>query len=182
MDNTDRNKDNNEILIENKYIVTENLFKSWTKDNIVVKRFKIFWIAMSILFIAMAIFCIVLNRVGDAIYLALVGLYCIYRGLYRNNLVAKKRYNMLVDLYKKNDWERRVVFYNDYFETIDENINKLRFEYNDIINVENECNYLKIKMSSGYIRVYKDSFVKSSIEECEKFLSSKNNDIKMSKI
>lgn len=170
---TDNSNDDSEILIENKYIVTEDLFKSWTCDNIVVKRFKIFWIALSTLFFAMMVFCIMLSRASEAMYLAVVGLYCVYRGLFRNNLVAKKRYEMLASLYKKNDWERRIVFYNDYFETIDEEINKLRFEYSDIINIEKEVNCIKIKLNNGYLRVYKDSFTKSSIEECEKFLNIK---------
>ena len=157
MENIDNRQNDNEIIIENKYIVTEELFKSWTKDNVIVKRFKIFWIAMSILFIILSILCIVVNRSGDAIYLALVGLYCVYRGLFRNSLVAEKRYKMLVDLYKKIDWERRIVFYNDYFETID------GFNFQEVANQSfgtylNEPMNVKLRFSGKAVEDVKNYF------------------------
>lgn len=167
------NKNNEEIIIENKYQVTKQLFKEWAKENKKYKYFKIFWWIVTILSSISSIDAIINNHIEDAygIFFAAYGLFMIIFG--NNYFFVERYYKSLARFYKKENWERRIIFFKDYFETIDEEVNQVKIQYNDIINIEkyNEC--IKIKLNNGYIRIYKNAFEKSNFEECEQFLNEK---------
>lgn len=167
---------NKEIIIENKYQITKELFKEWAKENKRVIYFRIFWIIFAIYCIGMTIFCIISNNIQDSIPFILFAFYAVFGRIVVRYFSIDRRYNMLEKFYKKTNWERRIIFFDDYFETIDGDINHLKLQYNDIINIAKTDGCIKIKMSNGYIRIYKNAFVKSNFEECEKFLNNKKND------
>ncbi len=167
------NQIDEEIIIENKYQVTKQLYKDWAKENKKYKYFKILWWIVTILSIVSSLEAIINNHIEDA-YGLLFAAYGLFMIIFGNNYFFVERYyKALVRFYKKDNWERKIKFFNDYFETIDAGINQVKFQYNDISNIEknNEC--LKIKLNNGYIRIYKNAFVKSNFEECEQFLNDK---------
>ncbi len=162
-----------EIIIENKYKVTKDLYKKWTKENKRVKFFKWFWLIFSIYCLGMAILFICTNQANQSIPYFVFIVYALgVRALVRY-LGVERRYKLLSKFYKTSDWERRIMFLDDHFEINDEGINKLTLQYSDLLDYEKNDECLKVRMNNGYIRLYKDSFVKSSFEECERFLNSK---------
>lgn len=172
-DNEDTNN-NEEIVFENKYKVTKELFLEWSRENKTKLYFKIFWIICAILNGAIAIACITFDYVQYSIVFFIFVIYSFYRGILRNNFHTAKQYNALEKLYKKSNWERKITFYNDYIKTSDENISNVKFQYSDIIDIEKSSECIKIKMNNGgCIRIYKDAFTKSNLEECEDFLNKK---------
>lgn len=168
------NKNNDEIIIENNYQVTKELFKKWAKENKKYKYFKIFWLVVTILCSASFIEGIINNHVEDTVYGILPAVYGLFMIIFGNNyFFVERNYKALERFYQKNNWERRINFFNDYFETIDADVNHLKFQYEDIINIEKNDECIKVKLNNGYIRIYKNSFVKSNFEECEQFLNEK---------
>lgn len=167
------NQTDEEIIIENKYQVTKQLFKEWTKENKKYKYFKIFWWIVTVLASVSSIEAIINNHIEDAggILLAVYGLFMIIYG--NNYFFVERNYKALERFYKKSNWERRINFFNDYFETIDADVNHLKFQYEDIVNIERNDECIKVMLNNGYIRIYKNSFVKSNFEECKQFLNEK---------
>lgn len=176
---SENNQINEEIIIENKYQVTKELFKKWAKENKKYKYFKIFWLLVTILCGVSSIEAIINNHIEDAygILPAFYGLFMIVFG--NNYFFVERNYKALERFYKKSNWERRINFFNDYFETIDADVNYLKFQYGDIINIEKNDECIKVKLNNGYIRIYKNSFVKSDFEECEQFLNEKMKNSKL---
>lgn len=168
------NQINEEIIIENKYQVTKELFKKWAKENKKYKYFKIFWLIVTILCSGNLIEVIINNHVEDIVYCILPAVYGLFMIIFGNNyFFVERNYKRLENFYKKSNWERRINFLDDYFETIDADVNCLKLLYDDIINIEKNDECIKVKLNNGYIRIYKNSFVKSNFEECEQFLNKK---------
>ena len=128
---------------------------------------------VTILSIVSSLEAIINNHIEDAygILFAAYGLFMIIFG--NNYFFVERYYKNLVKFYKKDNWERRINFFNDYFETIDADVNHLKLQYDDIVNIEKKDECIKVKLNNGYIRIYKNSFVKSNFEECEQFLNEK---------
>lgn len=141
--------------------------------------FRIFWIIIAIYCITMAIFCMISNNTQDGIYFILLAIYVGGVNIAVKYFRIDRRYKILEKFYKKTNWERRIIFYDDYFETINADINQLRLQYSDIVDIEKNDKCLKVKINNGYIRVYKDAFIKSNFEECEEFLKNKKNNSKL---
>lgn len=174
MDNQNKiNQIDEKIIIENKYQVTKQLFKEWARENKKYKYFKIFWWIVTILSGASLLEAIINNHIEDAYGILFVayGLFMIIFG--NNYFFVDRYYKALARFYKNDNWERKVYFFNDYFKTVDAEVNQVRFQYNDIISIENNNERIKIKLNNGYIRIYKNAFEKSNFEECEKFLIEK---------
>lgn len=172
---------NKDIIIENRYNVTKELYAKWAKENKVNRYFKIYWICLAIFSTVCAIICIVSNYVAYSGIFFICAINGFYRGIFRNNCMLTKRYKAFEKFYKKSNWERIILFFNDYFETNDANINILKFQYSDITNIEKNDACIKLKINNGgYIRLYNNSFTKLNLEECEKFLKEKiaKNNIK----
>ena len=162
-----------ESVIENKYNVTKKMYLEWTKENKRNLYFKIFWIIILIYSIIMSIVNIVYYSTFNSIYF-IFAIYALYRGVFRQRMLAINQYNVLTKLYKKSDWERKIIFFNDYIETCDENTNRVKFQYSDIVDVNKNNKYIKIEMASGgCLRIYRDAFTKSNFGECEEFLNNK---------
>lgn len=163
---------NEDIIIENRYKVTKELYKKWSKENKATVFFQIFWLLVALYCIGMTVFCIILNDLQDGVIFIIFAI-ALFLRVFKNS----RRYDVIAKTYKKNNWERRILFYDDYIETSDENISICRFQYSDIVNMEKNDECIKLKMGIGraYIRVYKDAFVKSNFEECEQFLDLKMN-------
>ncbi len=167
-----------ELIIENIYNVTKELYAKWAKENKVNKYFKIFWICCAIFSIVFAIICIISNYIVYGGILILYTIYSFYRGVVRNKLLVTEEYKARERIFKRSNWERKILFFNDYIETSDANMNVLKFQYSDITNIEKNDECIKLKINNGgYIRIYKNAFTKSNFEECEKFLNKKLNKI-----
>ena len=167
------NQNDEKIIIENKYQVTKQLFKEWAKENNKYKYFKILWWIVTILSSVSSLEAIINNHIEDA-YGILIVAYGLFMIIFGNNYFFIERYyKNLTRFYKKDNWERKIKFFNDYFETIDAEVNQVKFQYNDIINIEKNNERIKIRLNSGYIRIYKNAFEKSNFEECEQFLNKK---------
>ena len=171
------NEDINNIeepIIENRYNVTKELYARWAKENKVNRYFKIFWICCAIFSIVFAIICIISNYIVYGGILILYTIYSFYRGVVRNKLLVTEEYKARERIFKKSNWERKILFFNDYIETSDANMNILKFQYSDITNIKKNDECIKLKINNGgYIRIYKDAFTKSNFEECQKFISKK---------
>lgn len=167
------NGDHEEVIIENRYEVTKELMKKWLKDNKITTYFRIFWVFIALCGMGMAIYCITLKDIQDSV-LFFIFVTIALLNAYKNNLLISRRYRTFTKTYKKNSWERRILFFDDYIETNEENIMIVRIPYSDIINVEKVDECIKLKISTGgFIRIYKNAFVKSNFDECEEFLSKK---------
>lgn len=167
------NDDHEEVMIENRYEVTKELMKKWLKDNKITTCFRIFWVFVALCGMGMAIYCIILKDIQDSV-LFFIFVTIALLNAYKNNLLISRRYRALTKTYKKNYWERRILFFDDYIETNEEDITIVRIPYSDIVNVEKTDECIKLKISAGgFIRIYKNAFVKSNFEECEDFLNKK---------
>ena len=99
------NKNNDEIIIENNYQVTKELFKKWAKENKKYKYFKIFWLVVTILCSASFIEGIINNHVEDTVYGILPAVYGLLMIIFGNNyFFVERNYKVLERFYKKNNW------------------------------------------------------------------------------
>ena len=85
------NKNNDEIIIENNYQVTKELFKKWAKENKKYKYFKIFWLVVTILCSASFIEGIINNHVEDTVYGILPAVYGLFMIIFGNNYFFVER-------------------------------------------------------------------------------------------
>lgn len=176
MENSNENKNSNEeIIIENTYTVTEELEKKWSKENKTVIYFRIFWILITICCIGLTIYCINSNNMehGDVLVVfACFGIWRVIFSYYRTCI----EHDRLVEMFKKSNLERKTIFFDDYFEVIVENKVSFKIQYSEILNIEKNSECIKLKTNFGYVRIYKNAFVKSNFEECEEFLNKKMKD------
>ena len=86
--------------------------------------FQIFWLLVALYCIGMAIFCIILKDLLDSTIFIIFAIVLFLR-VFKNS----RGYDVIARTYKKINWERRILFYDDYIETSDENISICRFQY-----------------------------------------------------
>ncbi|MCM1288640.1 MAG: hypothetical protein NC240_10055 [Clostridium sp.] len=167
-----------EILIENKYAITKELVVKWVHENKKNTQNKIFWICMAILSFVLTILCILTNHMADGALSAIYTIFCILHLYLRYS--ATRGYNTYAKAYNKETWERRILFFNDYFEIIEENIS-VKYQYSDIVTIEKIDDHMILKLQKGRIRIYKNAFVKSGFEACEQFINEKTHDMEPAK-
>ena len=106
-----------ELIIENIYNVTKELYAKWAKENKVNKYFKIFWICCAIFSIVFAIICIISNYIVYGGILILYTIYSFYRGVVRNKLLVTEEYKARERIFKRSKklFCRKFTFYKKFF-------------------------------------------------------------------
>lgn len=162
------------IIIENRYKLNKAIMKDWVRENKTVTESKICWISLTILFIAIGTGCIISNGEQYTVWFFACAIYCLYRGIFRYNLMLEKECKQRERLYKKSEWERRILFFDDHIAVIEENTIGAKMQYSDITDIENDGECIKLKMSAGgWIRIYKNGFIGSDFARCQEFLNKK---------
>lgn len=158
-----------DLLFENKYILTKEKFMEWGKESAFSDKrlfFAVYWLVVAI---ACATFGI-LNKTAVAFVLSL---FCIYRSCIRWMVLTSRQYDMLSKQHGSNEWTRRIFFESEMIQVIDLNISA-QYKYEDIVEIKEKDNYIKlIAKNDTVIRLYADSFVDSTWEECKKFILKK---------
>lgn len=160
-----------EIIFENKYTLTKNIFMEWGKENAFSgkhKAFAVYWVMIAIVWIAIA--------GAFKMWIGwLAALFCVYRGCVRWMVVTNGQYKILSKQHGGENWTRRILFQPDNIQVMDGNV-AVQYKYTDITNIKEKGNYIKLVANNGtVIRMYENGFVDSTWEECKKFICEKMN-------
>lgn len=168
-----------EILFENRYTMTKEQLMDWANNPIKKNYFKIMWIILMILMIAM--FC---NSIlsGDIMFLALYLLmtaYCIYRGFFRNKIILRRQFKIIASNQGAMEW-KRVIQFTDSITVIDGNRTSL-YQWNQVIKFIETKNYFILVFKYGIgIRVDKNGFTKNTYENFLQYIKNEFPNIPLS--
>lgn len=157
--------------MKNEYEVTEDIFIMWSLENMfkgVRLKFFIFWIVAAVL----AIICCLIYDL-DAFFIFLV-VFCLYRAFLRSFVVTKSRYKTLKKSQGNDKWIRTVIFEDDFIRVNDGNFSA-KYAYSDIVKIQDNGNRICLDTNKqDFIRLYKDSFIGCSCDQCINMIKAKN--------
>ena len=157
--------------MKNEYEVTEKLFLSWGKESMLKGerlKFMIFW---SVLAILMIVFCMIYS--GNILF-AFLAAYCLYRAFLRNFVMTKGQYRTLVKSHGTDKWIRTITF-EDEFICVNDGNASVKYSYIDVVGVREKGNKIWLDTNKqAVIRLYKNTFVIGSYDECLNLIKEKS--------
>lgn len=154
--------------MKNEYEVTWKIYKSWAIESMFRGKrlaFMIFWLVLGTIFL----FGAITDRI---VYLPFFALYCFYRAVFRNLLLAKKQYGVLAKNYGMENWKREISFEENEIILAEGNV-RLQFSYEDIRNINEKGDKIWITFKNlTALRLYHSAFVHTDWMECKRHILS----------
>lgn len=154
--------------MKNEYEVTWTIYRSWAVESMFRGKrlvFMIGWLVFGIVFLVGAI----TDRV---VFLPFCALYCFYRAVLRNVLLAKKQYDTLAKNYGTKNWKREILFEKNEITLIEGNV-RLQFNYENIGDIREKGNKIWITFKNQTVlRLYHSAFVHTDWMECKRHMLS----------
>ena len=164
------------ILFENQYILTKELFLEICK-TIVIKKYKIFCYVFSIISFILGVWSIILDlgTIFSFIFFGLA-LYFIIMALNIHKFTGKKLYEQQKAMNNYETLRKIIYFYDDKIEVISPNGGKTIIFYNNIKNIYKTNNFLVLNSENKVaLAIKKDGFIRGDFESFENFIFSKSN-------
>lgn len=155
--------------MKNQYLVTWELYRSWTLENS-VKGIRLYMMIMWCVLLAACLF------MGIATYdflFFIFAVYCAYRAFLRNMVLANKQYKMLGNRYKKKEWIRTILFEDDRI-TVSEEDSQMKLRYSDIVRIRERGDKIWLDMQDkSVIRLYQPAFADTDWNRCKAWIESR---------
>lgn len=122
------------------------------------------------------IFSIVLYTDWIDVYLyALMFVIAVFKLFIQRFISLSKRYRLCSTTYGVTEWIRTTEFLDDEIVLTD-HTSVSKFKYNNIQKIKEKSNIIMIFMNNNMaLRLYKDSFVEGSWEECKEIILKKKS-------
>ena len=164
--------------MKNEYKISKDLFKSWAKEYHIHGAANIFlfilWCVVGVAGIAGTAFSIALHIDLTVVYLyALMLLIAIFKLFIQRFIIWSKRYKLYSTTYGVTEWVRTTEFLDDEIVLTD-HTSVSKFKYSNIQKIKEKNNVVMIFMNNNMaLRLYKDSFVEGSWDECKQMILEK---------
>ena len=164
--------------MKNKYKITKDLIKSWAKEYHIHGAVNIFlfilWCVVGVIGLLGLTFSIAMSLDWKIVYLyALMLIIAIFKLFIQRFFVWSKRYKLYSTTYGVTEWIRTTEFLDDEIVLTD-HTSVSKFKYSNIQKIKEKNNVVMIFMNSNMaLRLYKDSFVEGSWEECKNMILGK---------
>lgn len=166
--------------MKNEYKITKDLLKSWAKEYHLRGSANIFLFIIlcfvGLVGISGMIFSIAIQENWIIVYLyALVFITAIYKLFIQRFIIWSKRYKLYSTTYGVTEWMRTIEFLDDEIILTD-HTSVSKFKYGNIQKIKEKDNLVIIFMNNNMaLRLYKDSFVDGSWDECKQIIFEKKN-------
>lgn len=152
--------------MKNEYRVTWELYKKWVIEN----KLKGARLAITILWSIYTIVALYYFFVWNFKFFLLIALFCVYRAVIRDFVVAKKQYNLLAKTYGGKNWLRTITISDEGIYVNEGNIS-VNCPKTDIAQVKEKDDKIWIVLhNKQVIRLYKSAFTEGSWTECKELL------------
>ena len=164
--------------MKNEYKITKDLMRSWAKEDHIHGAANIFlfilWCVVGVIGVSGMIFSIVLHTDWMVVYLyALMFVIAVFKLFIQRFIVWLKRYKLYSTTYGVTEWMRTTEFLEDEIVLTD-HTSVSKFKYSNIQKIKEKSTIVMIFMNNNMaLRLYKDSFVEGSWEECKKMILEK---------
>ncbi len=164
--------------MKNEYKITKDLIKSWAKEYHLHGAANIFlfilWCVVGIIGISGVIFSILLHTNWTVVYLyALMFVIAVFKLFIQRFIIWSKRYKLYSTTYGVTEWMRTTEFLDDEIVLMD-HTSVSKFKYSNIQKIKEKNNVVMIFMNNNMaLRLYKDSFVEGSWDECKLMILEK---------
>ncbi|MBQ7338035.1 MAG: YcxB family protein [Clostridia bacterium] len=164
--------------MKNEYKITKDLMRSWAKEYHIHGAANIFlfilWCVVGVIGVSGMIFSIVLHTDWMVVYLyALMFVIAVFKLFIQRFIVWLKRYKLYSTTYGVTEWMRTTEFLEDEIVLTD-HTSVSKFKYSNIQKIKEKSTIVMIFMNNNMaLRLYKDSFVEGSWEECKKMILEK---------
>ncbi len=164
--------------MKNEYKITKDLIKSWAKEYHLHGAANIFlfilWCVVGIVGISGVIFSILLHTNWTVVYLyALMFVIAVFKLFIQRFIIWSKRYKLYSTTYGVIEWMRTTEFLDDEIVLTD-HTSVSKFKYSNIQKIKEKNNVVMIFMNNNMaLRLYKDSFVEGSWDECKLMILEK---------
>ena len=154
------------------FVVDRKKFLSWGKENNrrpIKRGFSIFWCIFAIGIFAAAIYCRLYT-------LFIICIFALYRGLFRWRFLTARQYSLLARQYGSENWTRKISFGDEIITVSDGNTSVLSVQTpcSEVTEIEEKGGSIKLHLkNSAMIRLYTDSFITGTWEECRAHLLRK---------
>lgn len=163
--------------MKNQYVVTKELIKSWYKGYLFrganIFRF-IFSCLLGICGLLMLLICMFSG--GYWLYWFLAVLYLsffVYMLFFSRYVVSSRQYKFFSKTYGVKEWTRTAEFTDDEIILTDHN-SVYKFRYENIRKIKDNKDQVIIRFNHNLgVRLYKDSFIEGTWEECKELINSK---------
>ena len=166
--------------MKNEYKITKDLIKSWAKEyhihgaaNIILF---ILWCVAGIIGISGMIISIMLHMDWVVICLyAWMLVIAVFKLFIQRFIIWSKRYKLFSTTYGVTEWMRTTEFLDDEIILTD-HTSVSKFKYSNIQKIKEKNNVVIVSMNNNMaLRLYKDSFVEGSWDECKQMILKKSN-------
>ena len=163
-------------LFENEYILTKELYLEFSKA-LISKKFKIFGYIFAIISFIAGILSFVLDlNIIFIIIFWIFSFYFIILPLIAYKITGKKLYEQQVAINNYEILKKTIYFYDDKVEVISPNGGKTIVFYHNIKKIYKTKNFLILNSENKVaVSIKKDSFIKGSYEDFERFIFSKSH-------
>ena len=164
--------------MKNEYKITKELLRSWAKEYHIHGAANIFlfilWCVVGIIGISGLIFSIALHTDWIVVYLyALMLVIAVFKLFIQRFIIWSKRYKLYSTTYGVTEWIRTTEFLDDEIVLTD-HTSVSKFKYSNIQKIKEKNNVVMIFMNNNMdLRLYKDSFVEGSWDECKQMILEK---------
>lgn len=158
--------------IVNRYEVTERVYKQWIMEA----KTEGIKLALMLYWCIVAVACLVLSAVyGWPGLFIIVALYAGYRGLLRDFVVEKKMYSTICSGLEGNVWIRTVTVTGETV-TVDDGKTLTTYKVTEVVKVREDRFKIRVFLNNkSSLRLYKDSFVEGTADECVNLLKPTGN-------
>ena len=165
-----------EILFENRYEVSREVYDLWRRLGLVQSRgalfFRFVWAGLLVLVTADFLRNLFFGAGFSVVLLILMAL-CVYRIFLLPRVRSNTVVRYMVQRAGKEQWQRTVRFGQECFE-LEENGTSMEFTYDQISRLARKEGWMALIMyQSGAVYLKRDGFVKGSAEEFDSFLAQK---------
>lgn len=163
-------------LFENEYILTKELFLEFSKA-LISKKFKIFGYIFAIISFIAGILSFVLDlNIIFIIIFWFFSFYFIILPLVAYKITGKKLYEQQVAINNYEVLKKTIYCYDNKIEVVSPNGGKTIVFYNNIKKIYKTKNFLILNSENKVaVSIKKDSFIKGSYEDFERFIFSKSH-------
>ncbi len=133
----------------------------------------VLWCVVGVIGLVMVIFLSLVGGDWTEWYFSIILLFLsVFKLFFSRFVVCSNRYKLLSKTYGVTEWIRSVEF-NDEEITLCDYTSVTKFKYNNIKKIKEKNNVIMIFFNNNLaLRLYKDTFVEGSWEECKEKINS----------
>ena len=177
---TFKTKQKGEHKMKNEYKITKDLIKSWAKEYYIHGSANIFlfifWCVVGVVGVSGIIFSMAIyaDWIATLLY-ALILVIAVFKLFIQRFIVCFKKYKFYSTTYGVTEWMRTTEFLDDEIILTD-HTSVSKFKYSNIQKIKEKNNVVIVSMNNNMaLRLYKDSFVEGSWDECKQMILKKSN-------